>query len=338
MKSKSKVFFCGNFFDDSGPGVVNRGYYTYLKDYFVFYRCRNKYVRILEAVWYTLINDVIIFSGVAEVDRVLIPLCRLLGKKMIYIMHGWMRLENELNAAVNRSGEASEANLLEYSDLILCVSEQYSLMVKEKLPQYSAKIMYLTNGIDWSLMPPLRSTEQRASDSIILIGGGRRTKRNLEVCKAVELLNSRKRYDLKVNLYGYADGRDIPEIISFPFVHFHDIVPHQELIAAMGKNYLFIQNSDFESFSLGVVEALINGCNLLVSKNVGARDYLLGETDDDIISNPEDIEEIARKIDNVLSHPNNLRLLNSIDKDKSSISHQASKLHRIVNEFLQENK
>lgn len=335
MKTKNKVFFCGNFLDDSGPGVVNKGYYTYLKDYFVFYKYRNKYIRILEAIWYALINDVIIFSGIAEVDRIIIPLCRLAHKKIIYIMHGWLNLENELNETTNRSGESSEFKVMKYSDLILCVSKQYSLMVKEKLPQYAEKISYLTNGIDWSLMATSNSLDDRSHDSIILIGGGRRTKRNLEVCKAVELLNNWKQYKLKVNLYGYSDGRDIPEIIRFPFVNFHHIVPHQELIESMGKNYLFVQNSEFESFSLGVVEALTNGCNLLISKNVGARDYLAGETDNDIISNPEDIDEIAQKIEYVLLNPNNTRLLNSIDKEASSISHQADKLYWIVNSFLQ---
>lgn len=334
MKLKNKVFFCGNFLDGSGPGIVNMGYYTYLKDSFIFYRYHNKYIRILEAIWYTLISDIIIFSGVAEVDRIVIPLCRIFNKKIIYIMHGWLKLENELNEVPNRSGECSEFKLMKYSDLILCVSKQYSLMVKEKLPQYAEKISYLTNGIDWSLMPTSNSLEDRSHDSIILIGGGRRTKRNLEVCKAVELLNDRKQYKLKVNLYGYSDGRDIPEIIKFPFVNFHNIVPHQELIESMGKNYLFVQNSEFEPFSLGVVEALTNGCNLLISKNVGARDYLAGETDNDIISNPEDIDEIAQKIEYILSHPNNLRLLKSIDKEASSISHQADRLYRIVNSFF----
>uniref|UniRef100_A0AB33JMA3 Glycosyl transferase family 1 domain-containing protein n=1 Tax=Prevotella sp. GTC17260 TaxID=3236796 RepID=A0AB33JMA3_9BACT len=334
MKSKNKVFFCGNFFDGSGPGVVNRGYYTYLKNNFVFYKYRNKYIRILEAIWYTLVNKIIIFSGVAEVDKILIPLCRLFKKKMIYIMHGWLKLENELNQAPNTSGEQSEFRLLKYSDLILCVSEQYSRMVKEKLPHYSAKISYLTNGIDWELMSPSDYYEQRSPNSIILIGGGRRTKRNLEVCKAVELLNNKKQYSLHIELYGYSDGRDIPEIIKFPFVNYHGIVPHQKLIESMSKNNLFILNSEIESFSLGVVEALINGCNLLISKNVGARDYLIAETDNDIINNPEDIDEIAQKIEYVLKNPNNSRLLNSIDREASSISHQADKLYRIVSTFL----
>lgn len=334
MKSKNKVFFCGNYFDDSGPGAVNKGYYTYLKDYFVFYKYSNKYIRILEAIWYTLINDVIIFSGVAEVDKILIPLCRLFKKKMIYIMHGWLKLENELNEVTNSNGEESESKLLKYSNLVLCVSNQYSLMVKERLPQYATKISYLTNGIDWSLMSSPNSFEARPHDSIVLIGGGRRTKRNLEVCKAVELLNNKKQYNLRINLYGYSDGRDIPEIIKFPFVNFHNIVPHQELIASMNKSYLFIQNSEFEPFSLGAVEALTNGCNLLISKNVGARDYLAGENDNDIINNPEDIDEIAKKIEYVLKNPNNSRLLNSIDRNTSSVSYQADKLYRIVSTFL----
>ncbi len=161
---------------------------------------------------------VMIFSGVRNIDHLLLPLCRFFHKKILFIMHGCLAYEDAQNHYHNPRGEQNEALLLQHAHQILCVSEPYRQWVSDHYPHYAAKTATLTNGINWrhfdklsdrgtryeaaghfdkhfdrrSLSPSKSRHFDRLSDRaprdprrIILLGGGRVTKHNLEVCQAV---------------------------------------------------------------------------------------------------------------------------------------------------------
>ena len=77
----------------------------------------------------------------------------------------------------------------------------------------------------------------------------------------------------------------------------------------MSESNLYIQNSYFETFCLACVEAIQCGCNLLISRNIGALSVLKNVDDDHIIFNSNDIEEIKNKIEKCIK-----------DKNRSNIS------------------
>ena len=64
------------------------------------------------------------------------------------------------------------------------------------------------------------------------------------------------------------------------------------------------------------MEALICGCNLLISQNVGAKAIINGLEANDLINDVDNIKEISNKIMHNLFNSNNNRLINSIKKIK----------------------
>ena len=333
------VFFAGNPYGDSGPRIVNRNLIRCLKDEVSFVASEKKSMRLIEVAWKALRCRVIIFSGVTSYDHLIIPVCRRLRKKVVFIMHGCLKYEDKINGFTNHRGDRNEALLLKYSDSILCVSETYMHFIQQQFPQYAHKISFLTNGIDWQMLDLLPQSDIRRDDRrIVLIGGGRTTKRNLEVCKAVELLNRRSHENFFVEVYGdYMNNDQSLAISQMPFTVFHPPVSHDRMMDIFKGAFLFIQNSELESFSLGVVEALVCGCSILISENVGAKDIIPGLTGNDTISDTSDIGQIADKILLVSKTGNNRRLFSSIDKEASSIQSSANKLLRIARNLANDN-
>ena len=251
-------------------------------------------------------------------------------------MHGCMALEYKINNnTTNNKGLKNEKILLDRSDLILCVSNTYKAIICENFPQYHAKLDVLMNGIDWNTLESISQEQLKNENQIILMGGGRQTKRNLYVCRAIQNINQKYHTNYKVTVYGYfLDYDDSQLIAQIPCVNFHEVIPHQEILKQLKISRLFIQNSDLESFSLGVVEALCCGCDILISKNVGAKDIIQNIQSNDIINNPTDIEELEYKILKVLKNSNNQRLLSSIDRTTTSTEFAANRLLKFANQLL----
>ena len=240
-------FFAGNPFGNSGPRIVNRNFIRCLQGEVSYITLENRPLRFVEVIRKTLRSKLVIFSGLTSYDQLVILLCRLLGKKMVYIMHGFLSHENKLNGFNNPRGEKNEKKLLEYSNLILCVSETFMIFIKGLLPQYSHKISFLTNGVDWELFDRIPQSDiQRDNRRIVLLGGGRTTKRNLEVCEAVRLLNERFHENYHVAVYGnYRDNDQSQAISKMSCVTFCPVIPHDKLLEDFKSSFLFVQNSVF---------------------------------------------------------------------------------------------
>lgn len=326
------IFFAGNHIGNSGPRIVNRNYIRCLQGKVSYTTSKNKLLRFFEVIWKTLCCKVIIFSGLASYDHFVVLTCRLLRKKMLYIMHGYLGFENRINGYRNRRGEKNEALLIKHSDAVLCVSETFMLFVKQQFPQYAHKISCLTNGIDWDSVEQIPQKDiPRDSRHIVLIGGGRTTKKNLEVCKAVALLNQQYNEGFHISVFGsFLNNDQSREIAGMPCATFHPRIPHDKMLETFMGAFLFVQNSVFEPFSLGVVEALLCGCDILISDHIGAKDIIQGMTSNDLISDPSDIEQIAAKIRHLSVEHNNKRLVFSIDKKETSIERSADKLLKIA--------
>jgi glycosyltransferase involved in cell wall biosynthesis len=100
----------------------------------------------------------------------------------------------------------------------------------------------------------------------------------------------------------------------FPFVKPAGRLPHEEFLELLDSATLFIQNSSYEPFSLGVIEALCCGCSLLVSEQVGALGVIDSSGDDYIIHDTSDAAEIAEKIERILALPNQKKLRRGLNE------------------------
>lgn len=318
-----KTLFIGDHHMPGGPNQVNRNLLKCLpKSIFISVNSTGGIKRRIEGILKIPLCSTIVFSGLMF-KSIELKLAKLLRKKIIYIMHGSALLET-----ANRNDK--EEQILYNADRILCVSETYSKIIASIYPQYTEKIDVLMNGINWEELDKItlqNSGRTKNYKRIILFGGGRKTKRNLQVCQAVKELNEEKSLGLHIDVYGYYKDEDDSKAISeYTDVSFHHVIPHEEVNIELSKTGLFIQNSEFESFSLAVTDALALGCNVLLSKNVGAKDIICGKTENDIIFDPFDIEELKSKILYVLNNPNNERLLKSINRQETSLTYAADSL------------
>lgn len=334
---KKRILFVGDIIKNNGPSNVNKELYKYLKDDFIFLTCSNKVQLIFQLIINTIIADGVIYSGLLKVSKISLIIARLLGKKIIYIMHGCVQYEQgEVGGTNTLGGDILENQLFRASRLILCVSAPFSDWFREYRPEWSDKVGALTNGVPWEKLIQKKNNENRKKvpNQIVLLGGGRKTKCNLNVVNAVEKLNREKNLELRICLYGYKrEDDDSIEIIKSPTVDFKGMVSHEELMKKFSESGLFVQNSMFEPFGLACIEALMNECDILISKHVGCGS-VLELKQSDVIEDPYDVCEIAEKIEKVINENNAQRLLNSIDRDVTSCEASAKRLKDIVNEII----
>lgn len=322
-----KVFFIGAQYSDNSPAIVNRtllrhlpaSIYTPIYPGHGIKRRLSSYLNIL------LCDRVLISSIYLSSSEV--KFIKLLGKKIIYLMHGSY-------ASETGKKHSTESLIHKYADKIVSVSRVHAQMIKDEFPQYADKVVEWFNGVDWEEVDTIRRNFDKSGrdpDKIVLFGGGRHMKGNLEVAQAVEQLNNEKGLNLHVDVYGAPDDSDYStRIANIPCVNFKPLIPHNQINHELAKASLFIVNSKFETFSLALIDAIAVGCNVLFSQFVGAKDIIDGKNSRDMIMNPHDIEELKDKIYYVLDNPNNNRLNASIDRDKTSWRTRAGELHQIV--------
>lgn len=316
-----RIFFAGQHWGENGPSEVNKNIVANLPNNVARLYMKNRYLMRIECLLKILWCKVLILSAIGH-KQYEITWAKLLGRKIIYIMHGF-------GADDSPFFHKMETLLLPHADRILCVSSPFCQLAKKRFPQYAGKMEVLTNGVAWDKIEKEITNEdiERNGNEIILIGGGREIKRNLIVCKAIEQINMERGMSLHVSVYGaYNEKDDSPRIKEISCVTYHDLIPHTELLKKYKTSRLFIQNSRIESFGLAVVEAIIGGCDILLSKNVGALDIIPGIQPMDIINDFTDIDEIQEKILYILEHSNNHRIIHSIDRENTSLKKAAERL------------
>lgn len=331
MKS---VFFASDSYALTGPSIVNKYYRELLGQEFTFSEKENVFfMRLIRSVINVLKHRVLIISGASKLDYLLIYIAKIFRRKIIYIMHGCIQEENRINKVEREDETRLENFYLETADLVLCVSEQFSCWVKEKYPMYRDKIFTLTNGVDWRIIEKHSEVGNQNKKTISIIGGGVPRKNVKSVCEAISQLNKDacEKYQLKV--FG-RDDIDTEKIKSYPFVQYYGKVDRAILFREIASTTLFIQNSVFDSFAMAPLEALVCGCSVLCSKNVGALSLFNNLESTDIIEDCFDVEEIKEKVIYLLSTPNHDRLLNGLDELETSFEHRADELRKYTYQLI----
>ena len=136
-------------------------------------------------------------------------------------------------------------------------------------------------------------------------------KSKLPICKAIQELNKEKNTHIEYTIIGDYYGRK-KEFDRFKFVTYYENLPHDKVLQEMREANLYIQNSQFETFGLAVMEAVLQGTSLLMSKNIGAKEVFSNLNQNDIIYETNNIEEIKSKIWKCLEDNNAERLYEGI--------------------------
>lgn len=328
-KDEFVLFIAGDNFSGTGPAIVTDALIKNAPKNTLYLKNISKTGRAFELPVKIAKSDAVLFSGFSKQNIYGMDLCRLLGKKSAYLMHGCVEYENEMNRVPDAGMARLERRMLEKTDRILAVSRQFEEWLKENYPQYAYKTGHLTNGIDWKLMQENVSATEREAHAIITVGGGMPRKGIVNICRAIEKLQTCGYPDITLTVCG-DEGADTEEINAFPFVKNEGLVSHERLMELYKKNRLFIQNSLFETFGLAPLEALLSQTEILISKKCGALSVIKRYEDSDIINDTGDIDEIAEKIENLFRQENHVRLLCELDKESTSWQARTRELQKIM--------
>ena len=299
------ILFLGDSRENSGPTNVNRAVIQFKSKHLLTVNYSNRFGKYLDALCKITISRIVVLSGVSKFNSIFQKIAKLLGKKTVYVMHGCEEYEAIVDGRKVLGKEIHyERSLLQNADLLLPVSEKYSLWVRERYPQYAEKTGYWQIGIPGISVDP--SPVERQGNCVSAAGGDWVLKKNNVICKAVEKLKGMAR----LTVFGKIQNPD--SIVQQPYIEWAGNVEHTLFIESLKKQDLFVVNSAIESFCVSVMEALACGCSILVSNNVGASGLMQLE-DQDMIFDTNDSDEIAEKIKYLLEHPNNQRIVDSID-------------------------
>ena len=323
MNAMRKVYFAGDFISNTGPAIVNKSYYRYINNSVHICKSSRKLIRLIHFTIYLLLSRAILVSGFSLINIRLVKLGKLFGLPTYYLMHGYIKLESRLNEVPYSGDKArAESELLANVDTIICVSENFCNYLKKELPNLSNKITYVSNGVHKQKKQIINLDKPRSVFNILSIGGGMPRKNNLQICRAIELIGDDS---ICFTVIG-PKHRDGDLIASYSFVNYIDSANHDEVLKQMKNSHLYIQNSSFETFGLAVCEAIGQGCDVLLSKQIGAISIIDNLYSNSIINNNDDIDDISRKIKYKMYHKSNA----SINAESNSWHCSSKKLIRIA--------
>lgn len=322
-----KIFFVGDFSSNTGPANVNKSILKIMNKNAEYSLSNNIFFRIIELIFKTLKSDYICFCSFSKIDYYGIKLAKLLRKKTFYLMHGYLKKEYELENIYNKKRIELEKFILCSVDKVFCVSKTFKDYMTKQMP--NVEFDFVNNGIDWDYIDNIYNNYNNERIlNIISAGGTLHRKNNKPISDAVEIM-SQKYKNIRYYVIGKINNKE--EYIKNSHTILLNTLSQEEYFKLMKTSRIYIQNSKFEPFGLAPIEALACGCDLLVSNNVGAK-CILNLNKSDIIYNNEDVNEIIKKLEHLISNPNNSRITKNIDKSKTSIEQSAYNLYeKIIN-------
>ncbi len=334
-----RLFLVGDYRTGTGPANVTLAYDEYLQESLIHYKKQkavSKIARAFELVVKVLHCDVVLMSGYSKQNLLTIKLAKMFHKKTAYLMHGCVEYENEINGVPDEEMNRIERATMAGTDLILAVSESFSVWLALHYPEYADKIKAQPNGLRPEDVVRRQSADvQRLPHRIMSIGGGMPRKKIKYICRAVAKMRENEAYaDTELIIIG-AEGLDTEEINSYDFVKNLGLVPYEQTEELLRSSQVFIQNSCFETFGLAPVEALVNGASILLSKHIGALELFDEVTDQDIINEYNNPAEIADKIKSLCVNGNGGRLLSALDTESVSWERRTKQLIEALEQLIE---
>ena len=327
--SEARIFLIGDEWSNTGPANATLSLRKHLPKDTLYLEHTSKALRAIELTTKMRKADVAVFSGHSRQNLMGMDIAHRMKIPCIYIMHGCVEHENMINLVEDENMARDERAMMERADLLLAVSEQFEEWLMHNYVEYRDKISHLTNGIDWENFGNLRPGGKRDEKRILTVGGGMPRKRIVRICEAFEILKKQGIDDLRLTVVG-DEGADTERINSYSFVDNLGLVSQEEMKRLYQSHKLFIQNSVFETFGLAPVEAVLSGADILLTKCCGVLSVLGGIEEKDLIDDPDNPEEIARKIVPMLKDENHTRIVVETDKESTSWTKRAEELFEIV--------
>lgn len=276
-----KVLYVGDFIKANGPSNVDisiRNTCEHLNFTDVKFIQSNETLSI-NTLRLFFKTDIVHVSGISFLGVLLVLLSKVFFKRTSLTTHGLLKLESQYRE-VSKKRILFENLLIRLVDRIFPVSP---LLAKEF---GSHKVTVIPNGIERKKV----SYIEKDRKLITLIGGGRKEKRHLDVCKVVAKINAAHDLGIKVSIYG-EKGTDSEALNKFDFVQDFGFCPKEDIEHSLNRSNIFIQYTVFESFSLAIAEAINHGCKIIASDKVGINDYIISSPCYRVVNSQEKLEQ-----------------------------------------------
>ncbi len=335
---RKNILLVGDYYSKNGPAKVTNDYIEYLPSSVRIIKSRNKLLRVAEITWKLSQSQRILCSGFSKQNELCFRHGKNFKKPTAYLMHGSVVFENKINQVENLESEQFESRILELADVVLAVSRTYAEWVRENYPQIKDKVMEMSNGINWSdldyqkkrLLANPQEHLQTSKEYITIMssGGGMPIKNMKVVCEAIKRIHEQASIPIRFWVYGKED-LDSAQIRTYEFVQDFGLCSHEQVLEAMSKADLYIQNSRFETFGLAPIEAASLGCKIMISKWIGAKDTMMelfDLSDNQIIEDINSIEELTYKIQDNITKVVPPQSIEELSKYKTSVQKRSMEL------------
>lgn len=275
--------YIGDFIKENGPSTVDisvRKSFLKLSTGNIYY-IQSTNVLNFKTIMCYLKSDIIHISGTSFGGLLFIILSRIMFKKTSMTMHGSLLIEKKYRSIPKRRifFEWLQVKLV---NKIFPVSQLLSDEIK------ISKSVVIPNGIYRQDVEFQKIKKEKGS--IILIGGGRKEKRHIDVCKIINDINTKYNLNLHVYIYG-EKGPDSRWLNEYEFVTDFGFCTKDTLEKAFQKAEIFIQYSTFETFSLAVTEAINSRCKIITSDKVGINSFIDISDDYQVVSSNGQLED-----------------------------------------------
>lgn len=313
-----RVFFASDIAGNTGPSNANRDFCENWPACDELRTCSHtgKLLKAVEAVFNSLWCDVAITCSPSIVEEIAFYITKARGKAFVGFCHGYAPYENEINRLGLSEKQLNRfVNWLYKCDVVATNSELQKHFLISREPSLAGKVVTTMLGFERFPMAEkqVSNVEGEGRVRIVAVSGGTRPiKGNEIVAKAVSILQERG-IAIKLKIYGrrYSKNLKLDSLISSCGVYMGQ-VSQSQLARELRETDVFVMNSRHESFGLSAIDALKAGCSVLLSNNCGVKEVFSTEPCD-VISNNEDAEEVADKIEALFLEPNNKRLYETIN-------------------------
>lgn len=258
----NSVLYIGDFIKMNGPSMVDINLTKKLDDNMEHLK-REQINKNIDLHFFKKIlkSESIHVSGVSIKGMLGLILGRILFRKTFLTMHGALKEEKNYRK-IGFCRFIIERIEMFFSDKIIAVSKKHKELIEKKYLINYNKLCYINNGIDLELS---MKNYSKNKFYVFSVGGGRREKNILNLCKAIELINNEK----IVLFVAGEEGEDSESIEKYDFVQNLGFISHVDVIKHMEKSNIFVQISEYEPFGLAPLEALMCKCNLILSNKIG---------------------------------------------------------------------
>ncbi|OFL66858.1 hypothetical protein HMPREF2758_06865 [Facklamia sp. HMSC062C11] len=337
----NKVLMVGDFKSNDGVANANKnfeaGFEQWVKSGQISYTYESGIInRIIEFIRLFFKVDVLCLCGISKINIIAIIFSKIFRKPIFYLMHGYPYYEQRVEQSLSKSKivfiRIKEFLRIFLCNGIICVSDMFKEYMISQYPFFSKKFFCVYNPISIEKIYKPDNSIRLGSKIIVTTGGGRRIKNNLSLAYAIESLNNKYHLDFQLFIFG-GDGPQSQELSMIPSVRLHEKVSQDTMLSFFSSAFLYVQNSEMETFGLAVIESLMSGCSILLSKNVGAIGVLHNVRASDIINNNKDVQEISKKILEIYNKGNNERMLAGLDTIAIDPVQCSVQLYKILTEW-----